>query len=184
MSMILPPGLLQRLQANAGAPAGTATATGAHMPATRQFTPGPMPEVPFMPPAQVGPQTINLGFTPSPAGPAAPPFTGGPQGDPRMLGQDQPPAFGPGGRWGQHAPTQFGAPPPAGPSMDPRGFGQGYQNPMQLMQQKLMNRRPPMPMNPALMNLGLGMMQSKQMPSIGQSLPVLMSMLNQRGAAR
>jgi hypothetical protein len=33
---------------------------------TREFVPGPMAPVPFMPPAQVGPQTINLGLSGDP----------------------------------------------------------------------------------------------------------------------
>jgi hypothetical protein len=57
-------GLLAKLKAKQG---GELAGIGKYGPQynpgpTRQFTPGPMPDVPFMPPAQVGPQTINLGL--------------------------------------------------------------------------------------------------------------------------
>lgn len=38
----------------------------------RMFTPGPMPNIPYMPQAQVGPQAIPIGQPPQPAQPAIP----------------------------------------------------------------------------------------------------------------
>lgn len=135
----------------------------ADIPPTRQFTPGPMADVPFMPAAQVGPQSIALSQPPAPAAPPGrPPVAPGPVGGGSpwaTVGPSQPPTRG-GSPWATVGP-----------------FGQGYQTPMELQVAQQAAAKPAQPFDPSRMQLGAILAQGG---SIHQMLPFLSQMMKGR----
>lgn len=141
------------------------------MPDYRQFTPGPMAPVPFMPAANVAPQRIQL--RPPPVAAPAPVPAGPP---PAMAGPYNP--FRPGGGF------QMG---PAGPAPMGRWQPGGVAMPWQVQRGNQTQSMPtpvasphmtPRPFNGGLMNLGMGMLQGGQ--NIASMAPHIMQMFGRK----